>query len=58
MSDYTFNNDELQKKICELLGLHWEGIEQLTVKCTLGGHVKVDAQFFVAKKKDNTDEPF
>jgi hypothetical protein len=58
MSDYTFHNDDLQKQICELLGLRWEGMRHLIVKCSIGGHVEVDAQFYVAKKKDQTHEPF
>jgi hypothetical protein len=55
MSEYTVRNTDIQKQICELIGLQWEGLQAVTIKMTIGGTVEVDAQFYVMTKKSNTD---
>jgi hypothetical protein len=55
MSEYTVRNTDIQKQICELVGLKWEGLQAVTIKMTIGGTVEVDAQFYVMTKKPNAD---
>jgi hypothetical protein len=55
MSEYTVRNTDIQKQICELVGLQWEGLQAVTIKMTIGGTVEVDAQFYVMTKKPNAD---
>lgn len=55
MSDYTLFNTDIQKQICDLVGLQWEGLQAVTIKLKIGGTVEVDAQFYVATKQSNTE---
>ena len=50
MSQYTANNKEAQRKICEILGVRWEGLQDITIKMNIGGYIEVDARFFVMKE--------
>ena len=52
MSEYTVRNTDIQKQICELVGLKWEGLQAVTIKMGLAGTIEVDAQFYVMTKKN------
>lgn len=54
MSEYTVRNTDIQKQICELVGLKWEGLQAVTIKMGLTGTIEVDAQFYVMTKKNDT----
>jgi hypothetical protein len=58
MSEYTVRNTDIQKQICELVGLKWEGLHAVTIKMGLAGTIEVDAQFYVMTKKNEPPPPF
>lgn len=47
---YSAKNTELQQKICELLGLRYEGTQHLVITLTLHGTVEVDTKFYAMKE--------